>query len=72
MPSGRQMRSLCSGLVCRSSSECLKFQIFQMKVDSSKAQVAVPGARLVRAPASGHVSSSVRTAKRTRASSAQR
>ena len=48
MPSGCQISSLCSGLAPRSSSACLKYQMFQTKVDSSKAQVAVPGSRVAR------------------------
>ncbi len=70
MPSGNQIRLVCSGLVCRSSSACLKYQMFQAKVDSSKAQVAVPGRRLLRCAASGQVRIRVNSTNSPRAQTA--
>ncbi len=66
MPSGYQISSVWSGLERRSSRACLKYQMFQPKVDSSNAQVAVPGIRLPRNEATGHVRMSVKTTKTPR------
>ena len=66
MPSGNQIRFVCSGLVCRSSRACLKYQMFQTKVDSSKAQVAVPGMRLLKWATTGQFRSRVSRPKTPR------
>ncbi len=63
MPKGYQINSLCSGLVWRSSKACLKYQVFQAKVDSSKAQVAVPRSRVLNPAISGQDKARARTVK---------
>ncbi len=72
MPNGYQISSECSGLVCKSSRACLKYQMFQTKVDSSKAQVAVPGMRRIASAISGQLSRSASRPKRPRNSQAAR
>ena len=62
MPSGYQISAEWSGLVRRSSSACLKYQIFQTKVDSSNAHVAVPGTRLPKTVTTGQLMSKARKA----------
>ena len=53
MPTGKKSKSVCSGLLCRSITACLNHQLFQTKVYSSKAQVALPGTWVVKWAISG-------------------
>ena len=59
MPSGYQISSLCRGDCRPSMSACLKYQMFQTKVDSSKAHCGTPGMCVVRCRISGQVSNTL-------------